>query len=125
MALTKTDLDYQRWRNFNYFESGKADGFSQISVNPGKPWMLRQVRIHFSSVFASVEDLVLQISSINGSYFDHLLVSRAMLSADTYIVGWDSDVLLLFSDDYLNINLSMKSNVNGWGIEVLGWAAAG
>jgi len=122
MSLERDTISYQRWIEFHYFQDGKTDGFDTISIAPSKRFKIIQFRIHLSSAFASVEDFVVYVSSVNGSRYNHKLCSYAMNNTQTFIQGYSSDILEFFSDDQIVINFSMVSNTNGWGVEVLGWA---
>jgi hypothetical protein len=125
MSFSNNDLDYQRWREFNYFTSGKADGFATLSIAPGVPWYATQYRLHFSSIFASVEDLIVYVSSAGGSSYNHKILSQALLSVETFIFDFENTRIRLSASDQLVVQASMVSNVNGWGLEILGWAAHG
>lgn len=124
MAFTEEFHLPQRWSHFHFYTSGKANGAGTESISIGRLWKLQEIRLHFSTAFASVEDLVVRLSAVNGSYFNTLFLSQALNAVQDLWVHY-SDPLLFFSDDQLKLTFSMKSNINGWGLEVIGWAVQG
>lgn len=124
MAFSKEYRQPQRWDTFHFYFSGKANGWESQSLAIGKLWALKEVRLHFSSTFASTEDFTVTVSSINGSSFNQILLSEPLNGLRDLIQQF-SDPLLYFSDDQLVFGASMKSNINGYGLEVIGWAVRG
>jgi hypothetical protein len=127
MAFTKEFLQPQRWDEFHYYFSGKANGWEDQSldfISEGYRFKVGEVRVHFSSAFASVEDFVMYRSAINGSMYNNIWISEA-LNGVRDLVLFFSDPLNFFSDDQLVFTGSMVSNTNGYSLEVFGWAARG
>lgn len=124
MAFTERYIDPQRWSHFMFFATGGANGVISEGVAPGKIWKLHEIRVHFSTAFASTEYLVGRLSAARGSYYNVLLFSAA-ISGSTDIRYVYSDPLLFESGDVLYIGHSTKSGVNTTGITMIGWAALG
>lgn len=128
MALSGDLSNYERWQEFDYFvQVGDADtgAVSESMSSPNsKRWRLKEVRLKFSSTFASVEDFVVEVSSILGSYFNQKIVSQALNGVINYYNQFDSAVPLSASDT-LNFTFSMGSGTNIAGIQVFGWAVSG
>lgn len=97
------------------------DGTIQESIAPGRRWKFDTLRIHFSTAHASTELLVVYISSIKGSGFSQVLISRNMNNSDDYVFNGDHNPYWLFSDDQIIVSLS-NSGGNGIGIVVSGWS---
>ena len=125
MAFTQEEYNYERYKEFHYYFAGKEHGFETQSIAPGVLWKLKEVRLHFSDTFASTEDMVVRISSINGSAFNQVLVSQTMSDVKSYRVVFDGSGVLLYSDDQVVITGSMVSNVISYGLEAIGWAVRG
>jgi len=127
MSFTGDLTQYQRWDEFQYYsdEDGTDGNFSESLSNPGsKIWKIKDIRMHWSTAFASVEDLVVNMSSILGSYHDHLIASEAMNGVQDLLLQF-SNPITLFSDDTVVFAMSMKSNINHFGLIVNGWAVRG
>ena len=133
MAFTRIRLDNQLTNNFMFFVSGGADGIINENITGGdlgevEHFWIKEIRVHFSTAFASVEALVLKLSdAIIGSAFNQTFLSAAMLGATDY--QWipdtgDNKGLMFNSGDKLGLTLSMKSGINTAGITVIGWAVA-
>lgn len=117
------ELQYDRYDEFHYFATGKVDGWEQQSINIGKRFKFGQLRLHLSSIFASVEDLTVYVSSINGSAYNFKFLSQALNGIQDLIV--DFSEYFFTSGDQMVFNASMKSNTTTWGIEAIGWAVRG
>ncbi len=117
---TVQEKDYQRWQEFHYFKSGQADGFENESINIGDRFKLGQVRFHFDSVFISAEDLLVYISSIDGSAHNIKILSHAMSDIQDLIVIYSAGIVMR-SDDQLVVDFSMVSTTHLWGLEIIGW----
>ena len=127
MAFTKDYRQYKRWDDFHFYFSGKADGWKEQSLNfvtEGYPYKINEMRLHFSTAFASVEDFIMRVSSIHGSMYNTIWISEPLNGVRDLVVFF-SQALNFFSDDQIIFAASMKSNINGYGLEVLGWAAIG
>lgn len=123
MTIPQDEYQPSRWHEFRFYASGKVDGWEQQSITNTSPYRLREIRLHFSSVFVSTEDLVVYISNVNGSSYNTKVLSQALLNVQDYRITFTS--MTLQSDDHIVFNGSMVSNVNGWGLEVLGESAHG
>ncbi len=121
MALTKVTDGPHRWEEFLYYQTYKADGAISDGFGPGKIWKLGEIRIHFSTAFASAESLTVRLSSILGSYHNTLFISH-LISGSADIFYHYSDPLRFLSDDTLTIKMSMASGINGVGFQFFGWA---
>jgi hypothetical protein len=127
MAFSTEYNGYKRWDDFHFWFSGKANGWEEQSlsfVDDAKGFKVKEVRLHFSTAFASVEDFVMYTSSIKASNFNTIWISEP-LNGVRDLVLFFSQPIQLFSDDQLVFTGSMVSNINGYGLEVLGWAARG
>lgn len=121
MALTKVANGPHRWEEFLFYQSYKANGSISDEIVPGKIWKLGEIRIHFSTAFASAESLTIRLSCILGSYYNVKFYSLNV-SGSTDIFIHYSDPLRFLSDDRLVFTLSMASGVNGVGFQFIGWA---
>ena len=124
MALTNEHIGNLRFHDEIEYGFYGADGTIGDSVAPGKPWKLRSIQIHFSVAFASIEYLVMALSSILGATYNTILYSLNV-SGSTDIFIHYSDPLLFLSDDHLNFELSMVSGTNIIGFRFETWAARG
>lgn len=127
MALTRENTPLGRDTQFTYFDTEDTTlpyASGTWTVNPGDPFTLEEVRLHWSTAFASAESIVLRVSSIKGSAHNFLLFSHNMNNS-TDIRYYYSQPLRFFSDDQLLLSLSNISHVNTLGIQIIGWAAAG
>jgi hypothetical protein len=133
MAFTRVRLDNQLWNQFAFFSSGGTDGGLSETIIGGdasetEHFYIKEVRLHLSVAFVSVEDFIIKLSeAIQGSAYNLILRSQAMLTVKDY--QWIPDTgeekgLLFVSGDTLDIFMSMKSATNVWGLTVLGWAIA-
>ena len=61
---------YNRETEFHFYASNGANGKLNYEIDMGKKWLLKEVRVHCSSAFASTEYLVAQLSSANGSAYN-------------------------------------------------------
>jgi hypothetical protein len=113
----------QQWVDFAFFASNNKAGALNLYVSPGKVWKLKEVRVHFSVAFVSVQDFTLNISAAKGSAYNTKLLSQAMNTVQDLIVYYSTPLLFL-SDDLLHLSMNaVISTVRG--IEVLGqWAVS-
>ena len=124
IAMTKVENPPDRWWPFTYFEQAGENGVYSESIAPGTRFRLKEIRLHFSTAFASTEDFTIAMSSVNGSYFNFKLLSQALNTVRDLI--WRPDQPLdFFSDDQIVLGLSQVSAVNLFGIEVHGWSIVG
>jgi hypothetical protein len=121
MALTKVGDGPHRWEEFTFYNSYKADGTISDGFGPAKIWKLTEMRIHFSTAFASAESMTIYLSSILGSLYNIKFYSLNV-SGSTDIWWQMSSPLKFFSDDTLVLKLSMASGVNGIGFQFFGWS---
>lgn len=125
MAFTETYTDPQRWTYFQFFAStGANDGAFSQSVSPGKPFRLMELRFHASIAVPSAGDLVLRLSAAQGSAYNMIFVSKAMLGSTDYWFQLSQPMEFL-SDDQIVLTYSQKSAVNVVGVTITGWAARG
>lgn len=128
MAFTIEEyIQYKRWDRFHFFETIDTSlpftGDTE-SVNPTIPFMIQEVRLHWSTAFVSAESIKMYLSSIKGSAYNILLFSHLMTNS-TDIRYYYSAPLPFLSDDQIVLSLSNISHANTLGIEVIGWAARG
>lgn len=125
MAFTEEYQENPRWTHFSFFASGGTDGAVTESLNPtGKQFILHEIRLHFSVIFASVEDLVVRLSAAKGSAHNVTLISQAL--SDLYDYVWiNSTGMHFLSDDQLVFSWSQASGVNIGGLNVQGWGVWG
>lgn len=115
------------WNEFNYYsdETGTDGKLSDSLSSPtGNRWQFKELRMHFSTAFASVEDLVIRVSSPRGSYHNFLILSQAMNGSQDLLVQYSSPVWLL-SNESIVVEQSMASGANLFGLQITGWAAQG
>lgn len=127
MAFTVQEFQQPgRWTHFSFFVSGGTNGAVTESLeNPGQQkFKLGELRLHFSTAVASATDLVVRVSSINGSYHNAVLLSLALLGLRDVLLQFSNPYQLL-SDDQVVIGWSQKSGVNIGGLNVQGWAVLG
>jgi len=116
----------QNKQHFEFYETGGVDGLrtASLSLTDSMPFYLEDVRLHLSVVHASVEDLAIRLSAINGSAFNQIFISQAMLNVKDYM--WQPDRPILFnSGDHLVFSLFIKSAANIYGLSVRGWSVRG
>lgn len=121
MALTKVTDGPHRWEEFLFYQSYKADGTISDGFGPGKLWRLQEIRIHFSTEFASAESLTVRLSSILGSLYNLKFVSL-LVSGSVDVWYYYSQGMRFMSGDTLAFTLSMASGVNGVGFQFIGWS---
>jgi hypothetical protein len=114
-----------RWHYFDFYTTIGTNGTTNISIFTGVLTEIRTVKLHCSSEFLSVADFIMQRSAAQGSFHNNKWVSQAMLSVQDYIVVFDSNEVMLESDDHLNFSMVQVSGVNSIGLNVTGWAALG
>lgn len=124
MAFTEEYYAPERWWDFQFFATGGANGVVSENVAPTTRFKILEFRLHWSSAFASVEDFVVQISSIKGSQYNAILFSEALNGLTDLYVRLSQPMQFL-SDDSVNIAMSMASGINIWGLTVVGWAIRG
>lgn len=130
MSLSGDFVQYQRWDMFHFYETENGtNGALSTSINNTaletyRRWKFQELRMHFSTAFASVEDLVIRISSTLGSNHNVKILSQAMNAIQDIHVYY-SDPIVFYSDDQMVITMSMASGVNKYGLQVIGWAVRG
>jgi len=113
---------YSRMRYFNYYTTGNMPLIENISFDT--PFELDEIRLHLSVAFASVDDFIVKLSSILGSAYDILLLSYSMNTHTDLLYQPNRSYKFIYGD-ILSIQLSFKSGVNYYGLNVLGWEVAG
>lgn len=128
MTFTEEYTQYKRWDMFQFFGQFNTTlpfAGDTASVDPeGGVFKLQEIRIRWSTAFASAESIKLYVSSIKGSEYNTLLFSHNMNNS-TDIRYYYSAPLLFFSDDQLVLSLSNISHANTAGVTVIGWAVRG
>lgn len=124
MSLTEIDISPQLWWDIIFHGYYGADGNISDSFCPGVPWKLKDIRVKISGAFASVEYLILKISSVLDSYHNIIFYSQNV-SGSTDIFIQYSEPLLFLSDDHLVFELSNTSGVHTFGFIFNTWAAKG
>lgn len=125
MAFTVQEYQQpERWTHFSFFTKQKA-GSNVESLNPdGQFFKLEEVRLHFSSAFASSRDFTIRLSSIKGSEYNLTLLSQALSGIQDLL--WQPDrPLVMLSDDQVVFSWTQVSDVNTLGLNVLGWGVLG
>lgn len=107
-----------RMKYFTYY--GSDDEPLMESISFGKPVEVEQIRLHLSTALASVEDLIIQISSVFGSAHNILLLSYSMFAHTDLVYQFEKTHKLTYGD-ILSIHLSFKSQTNWYGLSILGW----
>ena len=123
MAFTVQDFfGPHRWQHFSFFAKGSAvASFINETVEHNGAWKLAEVRLHFSTAFGSVNYLRLNVSAINGSSYDTILLSQSLNGVQDLFVQYFEPVLMV-SGDKLRIISSQISVANEYGLQVSGWA---
>lgn len=122
---------YNRFDEFSFYstENGTNGKFNESInyVSLGKPrrFYLREIRMHWSSLFASIEYFKVYISSVLGSNFNYIILSQLMSDIQDFRVTWISDEIGCFSDDHIVFEMSCVSGNNLFGLEVKGWSIEG
>ena len=126
MAFTSEEYQLpERWTHFSFFASGGVNGAVTESLNPtGQFFKLAEVRLHFSTAFASVADFIVRLSSAKGSAHNLILLSQALSSVRDLLWQPDQELMML-SDDQIVLSWSQASGVNTAGLNVLGWGVWG
>jgi hypothetical protein len=114
----------ERFWQLAFYKKDDGDGAIGENFNPGTRWKLAEIRVHFSSAFASVEYLTAYLSATKGSEHNVVLLSHNC-SGSTDIILYYSEPRMFLSDDVLRVELSNTSGVNAIGISVFGWAVIG
>lgn len=118
---------FSRFYDFVYYsdEDGTNGKITESLTSPGgQPWKIGTIKVHLSSVFASVEYLKVYISSVNGSYHNYVILSQLMSGVQDLLVQFSQN-FLLHSNDQVIFSWSLVSGVNLFGLEVRGWAVQG
>lgn len=121
---TENFLDNQRETLFKFYATNGLNGKLNESITMGKPWKLKEIRVHCSSAFASQEHFVVSFSSIMGSMYNMKLVSYSMSDLTDLWIDY-VDPLPFESDDHMLIAFSTTSGANRIGLTVIGWAVVG
>lgn len=124
MAFTETIEDPKRWWAFEFFATVGADGAVSESVAPGKPFQFVELRVHCSIAVPSAGDLVLRLSAAQGSAYNLVFFSKAMLGSTDYWFQLSQPMRFL-SDDQIVLTFSQASAANVIGVTAVGWAAIG
>ncbi len=126
MALSNFTVEEEilsrQWVDFAFF-SQATNGALNLSISPGKVWKLREVRIHISVAFASVQDFTLKVSAVKGSAYNTTLISQAMNTVQDLFILYSTPIVFL-SNDCLNVSM-FASMTAVRGFTVLGqWAVS-
>lgn len=124
MALTEIDVPSSLWWDVVYHGYYGANGAISDSFCPGVPWKLKDIRVKISDAFASIEYLIMKISSVLDSYHNIVFYSLNV-SGSTDIFIHYSDPIMFLSDDHLLFELSTVSGVHTLGFIFDVWAAKG
>lgn len=119
-------IQYQRWDEFHFYENSLALSIGiNTNIALSTLWKLVELRVHFSVAVVSETTLVARISSIKDSSLNNRLLSQALLGVQDLILQYDTNPLLLFSNDQIIISASATTLNNITGIEAIGWAVRG
>ena len=124
MATTLEYIGNNRYHDEIYYGFYGEDGTIGDNVAPGTVWKLKNIRIHASVPFVSVETLVMKISAGLGSAYNTVLYSANFSDYEDLFIHY-SEPLTLMSDDQLLFELSMVSGTNIIGFQFETWAARG
>jgi len=119
---TEVFNQYGRDTEFKFFYNTNSALVSP-EIQMDKRWKLKEIRVHASSSFTSVEYFRVHFSSPVHSYHNKKLLSYSMSGLQTLWVNY-VDPLLFDSDEHMIISFSNSGGVY-MGIEVLGWAILG
>jgi len=111
-----------RMKYFAYYTDGDEPLIE--SINFGKSVEIEEVRLHLSVAMASVEDLIIQLSSILGSAHNILFLSYSMFNHTDLVYQFHKTHKMLYGD-VLSVYLSFKSQTNWYGLSILGWEVTG
>ena len=114
----------ERWTELSFYKKDDGNGAIGEDFGPGKRFRVGEIRVHFSTAFASNEYLVAVLSAIKGSEHNVVLLSQACFMSTDIFIHY-SNPLEFLSEDVLRIELSNVSGVNAIGINVIGWAVLG
>jgi len=116
------EIQQQQWVDFAFFAT-KGIGAMNLTIYPGKIWKLKEVRMHLSVAFGSVQNFIISLSAAKGSAYNMLLLSQAMNTVSEVNLYYSTPLLFL-SDDHLNLSM-FTSIATVKGIEVIGsWAVS-
>lgn len=123
---------YNRWAEFTFYSTENGtNGSVQQSLNASdlgraKRFSLKELRMHWSVPFTSIEYLKVYVSSINGSNFNYVILSQLMSDIQDYRTTWASgEEFTLYSDDHVVFEMSCGSANNYYGLEIMGWTIEG
>jgi len=119
MAFTSRYYENNRYIPFMFYAT-KASGALGEGLALTGPFMLGEVRVRVSAAFASVRDLICDLSCVEGSAHNVTLFSQAMLGVKDLVIHY-SEPLQFGSGDTLNFSF-FQSTTNIVGINVNGWA---
>ena len=122
----KEYIQNKLWDHFQFYRSATTGERIQENVaEDGKVVKFNEIRFHAGSAILSVEDLVLRISSGNGSEYNYTIVSHPLSGSTDYrFVASDERGYLILSDDHLVLSVNISNTVI-MGITIEGWAVSG
>ena len=126
MAFSNFDSEEEilnrEWVDFAFFAT-KGIGAMNLSINPGKVWKLKEVRMHLSVAFGSVQNFIIKLSAVKGSAYNTTLISQAMNTIQDLFILYSTPIVFL-SNDCLNVSM-FASMTAVRGFTVLGqWAVS-
>jgi hypothetical protein len=123
---TEVMTPYDRKTQFTFFAANGDDGILEKTIDIGKRWELKEIRVRCSSAFASTEDFIVATSQSGNlsTIFNMTLLSYAIIGSQNLWVDY-LDPLVFESDEKMIFTLSCKSGANELSLRVIGWAVLG
>lgn len=122
MSFTEYWHPVSRHRFFDFYVTGTTSLDDSLNLS-NKPFELHEVRLHLSSVHASVEDFVGMVSGASVSVYNVTLFSQAMNGIKDLI--WQpSGTMFFYPGDTINFSMIMSA-ANVYGLRVQGWTITG
>lgn len=119
MAFTTRSYENQRYIPFMAYTTKNSGALGESLAFNG-PFLIGEIRAHFSVAFASVRDFIVSLSCAEGSAHNVTWLSQAMNGVQDLVVHY-SEPLLFGSGDTLNLSF-FQSTTNILGLNVIGWA---
>jgi len=124
MAFEKEYITYARQKYFTYFATGgsaaNTDSCLIETFNPSFAFELDKIHLHLSTVHVSVVDFLAYISHHANSYYNHDLVSQAMVGVKD-VLFQAVPYMYFHSGDCVHCSMNLSA-ANHYGLEISGWA---
>jgi hypothetical protein len=124
MTFSAEYLPYARQKYFTYYATGGSAANTNSTMiedfAPSFAFEIDKIRLHLSSVHASVVDFMVWLSHRSNSYFNHDLISEAMVGLKEVLYQAEP-YLIYHSGDTVHFSM-VYSAANHYGITISGWA---